>query len=100
MDKNGNMALGYSASDATIPPGIRITGRLRSELRNQMQAETVIQNGGGSQTGTLTRWGDYSTMRVDPADDCTFWFTTEYLGASGTFNWRTRIASYKFSNCN
>lgn len=99
MDKNGNIAIGYSASNATINPGIRITGRLRSDIRNQMQAEAVIQNGTGSQTGTLTRWGDYSTMRVDPADDCTFWFTTEYIGASGTFNWRTRIASFKFANC-
>jgi hypothetical protein len=100
MDKNGNMALGYSASSAAINPGIRITGRLRSEVRNQMQAETVIQDGTGSQIGTLTRWGDYSTMRVDPADDCTFWFTTEYIAANGTFNWRTRIASFKFANCN
>ena len=56
-------------------------------------------NGSGSQTGTLTRWGDYSTMRVDPADDCTFWYTTEYIAANGTFNWRTRIASFKFANC-
>jgi hypothetical protein len=105
MDKNGNMVLGYSAASATLFPGIRITGRLRTEVRNQMQSEVTIMNGTGSQTvrtnGTaLTRWGDYSTMRVDPADDCTFWFTTEYIGANGVFNWRTRIASFKFNNCN
>lgn len=99
MDKNGNIAIGYSVSSASVFPGIRITGRLRSEIRNRMQTETTIVNGAGSQTGTLTRWGDYSTMRVDPADDCTFWFTTEYLGSTGTFHWRTRIASFKFPNC-
>ncbi len=98
-DKNGNMAMGYSISSGTVSPGIRITGRLRSEVRNQMQAEQTIMNGAGSQTGTLSRWGDYSTMRTDPADDCTFWYTTEYLGADGAFNWQTRIASFKFPNC-
>jgi hypothetical protein len=100
MDKNGNMALGYSVSSGTVFPGIRITGRLRSEIRNMLQAETVMQSGAVSQTGTLTRWDDYSTMSVDPADDCTFWFTTEHIGANGTFNWRTRMASFKFSSCN
>jgi len=104
MDKNGNIAMGYSVSSGTVFPGIRITGRLRSEVRNRMQSETTIINGTGSQTvnlsGTaLTRWGDYSTMRVDPADDCTFWFTTEYMAVNGVFNWRTRIAAFKFPNC-
>jgi hypothetical protein len=99
MDKAGNMAIGYSVSDSTTNPGIRMTGRLRSELRNRMQIESVIVNGSGSQLTTLNRWGDYSAMQVDPADDCTFWYTTEYIGANGTFNWRTRIASFKFPGC-
>ncbi len=64
-----------------------------------MQTENIIQAGGGSQTGTLHRWGDYSAMTVDPVDDCTFWYTTEYLKASGSFNWSTRIASFKFPGC-
>ena len=99
MDKAGNLAIGSSVSSATTFPGIRITGRLRSEVRNQLQAETTIVNSTGSQTGTLTRWGDYSAMQVDPIDDCTFWHTSEYLAANGTFNWRTKIASFKFPNC-
>jgi hypothetical protein len=32
-------------------------------------------------------------------DDCTFWYTTEYLETGGTFNWSTRIASFKLSTC-
>ena len=55
--------------------------------------------GTGSQTGTLTRWGDYSSMTVDPADDCTFWYTQEYIKTNGTFNWSTRIANFKFPTC-
>ncbi|MGZ3583514.1 MAG: hypothetical protein ACXWQR_23100 [Ktedonobacterales bacterium] len=49
--------------------------------------------------GTLHRWSDYSAMQVDPSDDCTFWYTNEYLPANGSFNWATRIASFKFSSC-
>jgi len=99
MDKLGNMLIGYSVSSSAVFPGIRYTGRLRGEPRNLMQAEAVIVNGGGSQINTFERWGDYSSMNVDPVDDCTFWYTTEYLKATGSFNWSTRIASIKFPNC-
>jgi len=99
MDKAGNIALGYSASSSTSAPSIRYTGRLVNDAPGTMQGENVIQAGVGSQTGNLHRWGDYSAMTVDPVDDCTFWFTTEYLKANGSFNWSTRIASFKYPSC-
>jgi hypothetical protein len=99
MDKQGNIALGYSASSGAVKPSIRYTGRLATDAAGTMQPENVIQAGGGSQTGSLHRWGDYSAMTVDPVDDCTFWYTTEYLKANGTWNWSTRIASFKFPGC-
>ena len=49
------------------------------------QAEVTLFAGTGSQTGTNGRWGDYSDMTVDPVDDCTFWFTQEYLRDDGQF---------------
>jgi hypothetical protein len=55
--------------------------------------------GTGVQTANLNRWGDYSSINTDPADDCKFWYTTEYLTANGTFNWHTRIGSFKFAGC-
>jgi len=99
MDKVGNMAMGYSASSSTIHPAIRYTGRLATDPLSTMQAENSIVEGGGSQLANLARWGDYSAMSIDPVDDCTFWYTSEYLKASGTFNWSTRIASFKLPNC-
>jgi hypothetical protein len=99
MDKIGNMALGYSASSSSVSPSIRYTGRLVSDPVGTMQTENIIQAGGGSQLRNLNRWGDYSSMAVDPVDDCTFWYTTEYLKTNGTFNWSTRIASFKFPSC-
>ena len=64
-----------------------------------MESEASIIEGAGSQTGGLDRWGDYSALRIDPADDCTFWYTTQYLATNGSFNWRTRIGSFKFTSC-
>jgi hypothetical protein len=99
MDKVGNIAVGYSASSGTVFPSIRFTGRVPSDPLGTLQAENTIQTGGGSQLTNLNRWGDYSAMQIDPVDDCTFFFTTEYLKASGTFNWSTRIASFKLPGC-
>ena len=100
MDKQGNMALGYSVSDSAIHPAIRYTGRLAGDPLNTLEAENSIIEGTGSQSGNnLARWGDYSAMTVDPVDDCTFWYTTEYLKNTGSFNWNTRIASFKFPGC-
>jgi hypothetical protein len=99
MDHVGNIAVGYSVSSSTINPGIRFTGRSPADPLGTLASELTIQDGTGSQTGGLTRWGDYSSIGVDPVDDCTLWYTTEYLKASGSFNWSTRIANFKFSSC-
>ena len=99
MDKVGDIAVGYSASSGSVYPSIRYTGRVPTDALGILQAETPIFNGTGSQLSNLSRWGDYSAMTVDPVDDCTFWYTTEFLKASGTFNWSTHIASFKFPGC-
>src|SRR5207245_2482464 len=99
MDQSGDMAMGYSVSSSSVSPSVRFTGRTPSDPVNTMEAETSIVAGTGSQNGTLTRWGDYSAITVDPVDDCTFWYTTEYMKTTGTFNWNTLIANFKFPGC-
>jgi hypothetical protein len=100
IDGNGDIALGFSVSSGTMYPGISYTGRLAADpLGTMTQGETVLRAGSGSQTGGLSRWGDYSNMSIDPTDDCTFWFTSEYLPGNGAFNWRTRIGSFKLPGC-
>jgi len=98
MDADGNIAVGYSASSGSSYPGIRQTGRLAGDAPGTLQAEATVLTGTGSQT-QYARWGDYSSISVDPVDDCTFWFTTEYLAQTGVFNWNTRVASFKFPSC-
>ncbi len=99
MDKAGDIALGYSASSGAIHPAVRYTGRVPSDPLGTLGTENSIIEGTGSQTRSLNRWGDYSSMALDPSDDCTFWYANEYIASNGTFNWHTRLASFKFPTC-
>ncbi len=103
VDQSGNMALGYSVSSASLMPSVRYAGRLVTDTVNTLpQSETTLITGTGVQTDyfgqSLNRWGDYSSMSVDPSDDCTFWYTTEYYEVTG-WDWQTRIGSFKFPSC-
>jgi len=99
MDQSGDIAVGYSASSSSNFPAVRYAGRVPSDPAGTMESENSIIEGTGSQTNGSSRWGDYSGMSVDPADDCTFWYTNEYLTTNGSFNWKTRIGSFKFTSC-
>jgi len=116
MDRDGNIAIGYSVVDGvSVYPGIRYTGRLAGDALGQMTlAEATIIDGTGVQTTTNSRWGDYTSLNVDPVDDCTFWYVNEYYQVSGlpvplpppplpppgtTAPWQTRIASFKLNGC-
>jgi fibronectin type 3 domain-containing protein len=99
QDQNGDIAVGYSVSNgSSTSPGIRYAGRIPKDSLGTLEAETTVVDGSGYQS-SYSRWGDYSSMSLDPSDDCTFWYTTEYKASSGSFNWNTYIASFKFSGC-
>jgi hypothetical protein len=99
MNKLGDIVLGYSASSGSTHPSIRYTGRRSSDAAGTMTfGESTIFTGNGSQD-TISRWGDYSAMTVDPSDDCTFWYTSEYIPFDGSFNWRTRITKIRPNDC-
>jgi hypothetical protein len=104
-DKDGNMAIGYSASSPSIDPQIRYTGRLATDTLGVLaQGEVTMTIGTGHPTNTNSRWGDYSAMTVDPVDDCTFWYTQEYYttttGIPGdTRPWTTSVGAFKYPTC-
>lgn len=105
MDKFGNIALGYSVVDAvSVYPGIRYTGRRWFDPRGTMPlGEGVIINGSGVQTTTNSRWGDYTSMNIDPKDDCTFWYVNQYYTAAGQASspagWQTRVGVFRLPGC-
>jgi hypothetical protein len=100
MDQAGDIALGYSRSSDSPGdyPSVYLTGRVPSDPPGTMEAETALHAGSGSQT-SYSRWGDYSALRIDPSDDCTFWYTNEYYPQTAPYNWFTYIGSFKFSSC-
>ena len=98
MDSAGNIALGYSISSSSMYPSIRYTGRLNGDPLGVMTiAEKGIFNGGGSQTNSSGRWGDYSAMVADPTEIGKFWYTQEYYSSMSNSNWKTRIGSFSFA---
>jgi hypothetical protein len=105
MDRNGNIGLGYSVVNATnVFPGIRYTGRLAGDPLGQMAlGEGVVINGSGVQTTANSRWGDYTSLNVDPVDDCTLWYVNEYYTAAGQASspagWQTRIGAFRLPGC-
>jgi hypothetical protein len=102
MDKQGDIAMGMSASSKSLMPSVWYTGRVPSDPLGKMEVPTVAVKGTAVQSSTV-RWGDYSSMSVDPSDDCTFWYAQEYYnkknGGAVSEDWSTHIVAFKFDNC-
>lgn len=93
MDGTGNIAVGYNVTSSSVFPGLRYTGRVSTDPPGFMAPEQIIVDGTASNTSN--RYGDYSSLNVDPVNECTFWWTGEY-NAAGT--WSTRVATFTFPN--
>ncbi len=88
------IAVGYNRTSLTEEPSLYYTSRFFDDPAGEMGSEALCHDGTGVQTISGGRWGDYSSMSVDPEDDCTFWFTGEYYETTGPFNFKTRICSF------
>ena len=96
-DHANNILLGYSLSSPTVFPSIAVAGRTATDPIGTLESELPVLAGTGSQSSSP--WGSYSAMRVDPDDNCTFWYTTEYYQITAPEDWSTQIASIAFPNC-
>lgn len=103
QDNQGNIAASYNFVNDAKQPSIRYSGRLATETPGSFRSESSIVEGTGVQRAFGWRWGDYSSINVDPLDDCTFWVTGEYYSLASQdfseFTWLTRIGSFKFDEC-
>jgi hypothetical protein len=98
VDQNGNTAIGYSTSSTTIFPSIRYAGRLATDPLNDLgQGEAIMTNGGGSQTHSSGRWGDYSYLSIDPSDSISFWHVNEYYPTTASASWFQRVGKFQFA---
>jgi hypothetical protein len=99
MNGDNKIAIGYSITGTTEYPGIRYAGQSTAGYTSAsgvMDVPEVVAHSGTNYQYTYNRWGDYSSMSIDPSDDQTFWFTTEYIGASEAR--KTKIVSFKIGN--
>lgn len=95
INQNGDIGLCYNVSGTTggnVYPSIRYTGRYRTDPLGQMTfAETSIVAGAASNTSN--RYGDYSSLDVDPSDGTSFYGTAQYNPTGG---WSTRMFKFSF----
>lgn len=99
MDIAGNIAVGYSVSSGTTLHEIRYATRQPGDPLGTLRTEQTMYASGGVHT-SISRWGDYTSLTVDPADDCTFWYTNQYDSVNNAgFNWRTRIGTFRNPGC-
>ncbi len=103
QDYQGNIAVGYSRGSEEKMPSIFYTGKAVNEPAGTFRSEAQLIAGTGVQKAFGFRWGDYSAMSIDPADDCTFWLTNQYYTLESQnesdFGWLTRIGKFKFAEC-
>lgn len=101
QDNRGNLAVGFSQAGTTQRADIKIAGRTNNVANSGTlnEGEALFHAAGGSQTDASGRWGDYSSMNVDPSDDCTFWYTQEYYATTSEAIWSTRVGKFRFPQC-
>lgn len=101
IDKDGNIGVAYSAANSSqnVFAGVRYTTRSHTDPANTLRDEEICVDGGGAQTSTSGRWGDYSSLSVDPVDECTFWASVEYQPTTANASWSNRVCSFKMPNC-
>jgi hypothetical protein len=106
LDADGNLAIGYSTSSTSVYPSLRYAGRLLGDPAGLAQGEATMRAGTSAQPLEASRWGDYSSLNIDPLDDCTFWYTSQFYsgnglecGAQQAACWRTWIGRFKYPSC-
>lgn len=117
VDKEGDMTVGYSGTDASVFPSLYIAGQEKVEgmaegtAKIETLPETVVDEGHGYQTGEEPEeeikddsFGPQNAMSVDP-NGCEFWFAGQVDVGSPTNPesednaWATQITSYHFADC-
>jgi len=78
MDVQGNIGMGYSSMSSSENISLRYTGRYANDPVGEMTVEENLI-GQSNSTNPNTRYADYSQISVDPSNDKTFWFISEYF---------------------
>src|SRR6185295_14540203 len=81
VDNDGDVGVGFAASNSAIFPGAYYTGRSVNDMAGTMQPVAPLAVGLAPYVRTFgvtnNRWGDYSATASDPTDD-SIWIFNEY----------------------
>lgn len=103
MDGSGNIGLSYALSGTSTFPSVAYTSRTPGDPLGTMPGgEVILVAGSDVQVDSFNRYGDYSSISVDPSDDCTFWLTQEYQVNDDDrqdFDFKTRIGAFTIPTC-
>lgn len=97
IDRFTNIAIGYTVTSSLIYPSLELAYHNYNDPNNRTTIQPLF-TGKASQTG-VSDWGMRSNMTVDPVDECTFWYSNEYLKETGSMNWSTVIVKFKLAAC-
>jgi hypothetical protein len=98
MDRQGNLGMGYSFGGTPHFTGQRFSARMSDDAPGLLGVhETVLVEGEAAQTNA-SRWEDYTTLAMDPSDDCTFWYVGDYV-KKGAATYSTRIGAFRLPGC-
>jgi hypothetical protein len=97
-DRSGDIALAYSESGSAKFASIYATGQVPGDPLGMMEGEVQLRAGSGINPNSGQNWGDYSSLAMDGADGCTFWYASEYYSNTDS-NWHTRLIKFQFAGC-
>lgn len=99
IDRFTNIAIGYTVTSSLIHPSMELAYHNYTDGLNNLTIQPLV-TGLGSQVDNISAWSSSSKMVIDPFDECTFWYTNEYLKTTGSMNWSTFIINFKLAACN
>jgi len=100
QDMSANAAVGYSVSSASTHPSI--SASYWNLTTGTAPTEISLYKGTADEENSY-KWGDYTSMTVDPVNGCAFWYVNEYFTnnqiGTGKPIWQTRISNFSLPTC-
>lgn len=88
----GDIAIGFSASASSIYAGSYFTIHQSTDASGQVQTSQPMHLGEDYYVRTFNpfhagnRWGDYSSIALDPSNNYTFWIFNQYAWTKGDYD--------------
>ncbi|MEQ1935493.1 MAG: hypothetical protein ABL962_16660, partial [Fimbriimonadaceae bacterium] len=86
INSNDDIAVGFTRSSTSITADIMVASRKSTDPVGTMGTPVLLESSAGNNYAQ-SRWGDYSSVSVDPSDNTSFWIG--HLNVRADNFWRT-----------